>query len=100
MTTTEAVLDRLTFTVTWRSEILDDGQGLALAHLDGRDIAGLRWDFYAEPPVVLDITVDEQFQRRGVATALFAWVKDNHQSQLTHSDSLTGDGRAWVASLH
>lgn len=93
------LLDRLSFSVTWRSEILDDGQGLALAHLDGADIAGLRWDSYAEPPVVLDITVDEQFQRRGVATALFAWVKDNHQSQLTHSDTLTADGRAWVDSL-
>lgn len=96
---TDDVLDRLTFTVTWRAEILDDGQGLALAHLDGNDIAGLRWDSYAEPPVVLDITVDPEYQRRGVATALFAWVKANHQSQLMHSDALTGDGRAWVASL-
>lgn len=100
MSTDTTLLDRLTYSVTCRSEILDDGQGLALAHLDGTDIAGLRWDSYAESPVILDLTVDEDFQRRGVATALFHWVKDNHQSQLTHSDSLTSDGRAWVNSLH
>lgn len=96
---TGTVVADLTFTVQWRGEFLDEGQALALASLDGTAIAGLRWDSYAEPPVVLDITVDEPYQRMGVATALFDWVKTHHQSQLAHSDTLTSDGVAWVASL-
>lgn len=88
----------ITYAAVFRDPLLADGQGMITATTNGEIIGALRWDYYAEPPVVLDISVDERFRRQGIATRLFAEAKTN-ESQLVHSDTLTPDGAAFVAAL-
>lgn len=76
-----------------------DGEALATAYVNGEPVAGLRWNYYSEPSVVLDLFVEEPYRRRGVATALWNWVKTTHQSDLEHSTSLTDDGKAFRQTL-
>lgn len=92
------LLESLTFVTAFRGLHIEEGQGMVTALIGEKEIGALRWDYYAEPPVVLDITVDEPHQRRGVATALFNHAKAQ-ESQLVHSSTLTPDGAAFVASL-
>lgn len=91
----------ITTEVTYRfldGQRLPQGQCMVVAYDGPDDVGALRWDFHAEPPVVVDLTVDPSYQRQGIATMLWERAVAN-ESSLTHSDSLTGDGRAWVASL-
>ena len=38
-------------------------------------------------------------RRRGIARDLFHWVRNNHQSDLHHSDDLSEDGRAFAEAV-
>lgn len=75
----------------------DEGQ--VHAHVDGELVGMLRWDYvHAEPPVVLDLSVEEEHRKKGIARRMFE-VARAHESQLVHSDVLTPQGREFVAAL-
>ena len=64
----------------------------------GRALIGmLRWDDTADIPTIVDVSVDENYRRRGIATAMFNRAKEK-QSGLEHSEVLTDDGAAWAVS--
>lgn len=94
----------LTFSVHYRHPEhprirMNEGEAWAFAHADGKNVGGLRWNYHSEPSEVMDVTVSPSHQRRGIGTALFNWVKQNHQSDLEHSDTLTDDGRSFRQSF-
>ena len=79
-------------------ERLPEGQAMIVAYDGQTDVGALRWDYLADPPVVVDVTVDPIRRRQGIASRLWREAVAN-ESRLTHSASLTDDGRAWVESL-
>ena len=46
-----------------------------------------------------EIHVDPEFRRRGIATGLFDWTKNNIDPDTSHSPDMTDDGRAWSQSM-
>ena len=93
-----AAVDDFTFEVSfrhdWDGDRLEGGVGVVYAK-DGDSYAGsLFWNFFEEPPVVTTVSVEPQYRRQGLATRLWEIAKSN-ESRLTHSDSLTDDGKAW-----
>lgn len=89
------VAEQVTYSVTYRGA---DGEGWAIARVDGYDVGTLRWNYLAEPPVVVDVSVDEPYRCQGIATGLFQTAKAN-ESELVHSETLTGDGRAFREAM-
>jgi GNAT superfamily N-acetyltransferase len=71
-----------------------EGEGHAVASIGGEDVGRLRWDYHADTPTVIDMSVDEEHRRKGIGTGLFNKAKE-HESGLQHSDVLTDDGRAF-----
>jgi 8-oxo-dGTP pyrophosphatase MutT (NUDIX family)/GNAT superfamily N-acetyltransferase len=80
-------------------ERLPDGTAIATCNWGVDVVAALRWNYYTEPPEVIGITVEPQYRRRGIGTALFNWVKETQQSDLRHSDLLTDDGKGFTQSF-
>jgi hypothetical protein len=72
----------------------DKGEGVVEAYVGDELVGVLRWDYAADPPVVTDMSVEEPYRRRGIASRMFDIAKQN-ESQLQHSDVLTDDGRAF-----
>jgi len=77
----------------------------AHAYVDDRSepVGSLSW-FRSNPEhweggpagTVNGIEVHPDYQRRGIATALWDWVKTHVEPDLQHSESRTGPGKAWV----
>lgn len=90
------------YRVTYRrdadGERLPEGQAAVIASDHGQPVGVLRWDFCVEPPMIVGVTVEESHRRRGIATAMLD-VARFHESRLTHSATLTADGRAWTSTL-
>jgi GNAT superfamily N-acetyltransferase len=79
-------------------EPVDAGDAWIIATLDGANVGALRWNYLADPPTVQDVWVEPEWRLHGIATAMLGTAVQ-HESQLHHSTSLTGDGHAWVAAL-
>lgn len=77
---------------------LPEGTAMIIASESGTAVGTLSWDYFSEPPVVVGIDVDANFQRQGIATAM--WTEAlSRESKLVHSSTLTDDGRDWIDSL-
>lgn len=50
------------------------------------------------PPMIADVGVQKPFQRKGLATAMLAFARE-FEPDLTHSHSLSPDGRAWAEKV-
>lgn len=57
--------------------------------------SAMDWD---HDNVIGNIETKPQHRRKGLATALHRWVKDNHVPDLIHSPARKPDGQAWAAS--
>lgn len=53
---------------------------------------------HSEPPSTIDLSVEEERRRKGIAKRMFE-IARAHESQLVHSDVLTPDGKQFVAAL-
>ena len=88
-------------TVSYRrdadGEDLPEGEAAIIAYDGDKPIAVLRWDAESETPTVVDVSVDEEYRRRGVATAMFEAARAR-QSNLQRSDVLLDDGAAFAAA--
>lgn len=89
-------IEAVSYVVTYRG--LDEGEAMVTASVEGEVIGALRWNFYEDPPVVVDLSVDERYQRQGIGTRLFEEAKRS-ESRLVHSDVLTEDGRGFRDAL-
>lgn len=72
----------------------DEGEAIAEVPGEPNPVGVLRWNYVEDPPVVVDVSVDERYRRRGIASKLFDLAKSN-ESRLQHSDSLTTEGAAF-----
>lgn len=78
----------------WAYAIEDEARdGLAT----GETLAELCWD--GDTGEVNWIETYKGHRRRGIARDLFHWVRNNHQSDLHHSDDLSEDGRAFAEAV-
>lgn len=78
----------------WAYAIEDEARdGLAT----GETLAELCWD--GDTGEVNWIETYKGHRRRGIARDLFHWVRNNHQSDLHHSDELSEDGRAFAEAV-
>ena len=71
------------YVVRYRGDDLEDGHAIVEAHLNDTVIGALRWDYYAEPPTVVDVSVDSNYRRQGVATKLFDTALNQDQPNIT-----------------
>lgn len=77
---------------------IGDGHCSVEATVNGKYAGALVWDYLSDPPTVLSITVEPEFQRKGIATMMWSIARKN-ESKLEHSQTLTEDGLAWSQSL-
>ena len=96
---TPAVVYEVSFRRDAEGIRLGEGLGCVTARVEGEPVGGLIWNFYADPPQVTDVAVDEDRRRQGIATTMWE-VATSHESRLTHSDVAMPHGRAWIESLN
>ena len=76
----------------------DDQEPEARAHLNGKEVGYLEWNGSGMewlPNEVSFISVDPEWRRRGIGTALYDFARQ-HDPDLHHSDSRTDLGEQWV----
>lgn len=97
------VTDKTGETLLLKAYLLDDeDEGQVFAEtMDGHEVGGMRFGLGLReshsPPKVIDLSVDERYQRRGIATLMFEYAR-SFDSTLQHSDVLTEQGRAFMRS--
>ena len=87
-----------TYKVKFRADYLGEGEASVEAYVGDKWAGFLKWNYLSESPEIVDVSVEPQFQRQGIATNLYKEALKN-ESQLVHSQSLTPDGEKWVQSI-
>lgn len=83
----------------FETETIINNSVIRLAAYDGDTVVGfLAWDVRFEPGMILSISVDPGYQRRGIATELWNRARVI-EPRLHHSDDVTDEGQAWIRSL-
>ena len=90
---------RVAFRLGWyeKDESLPGNWAFARDDATGETLAELCWD--GDTGEVNWIETYKGHRRRGIARDLFHWVRNNHQSDLHHSDDLSEDGRAFAEAV-